>query len=131
VRILVADDHPIVRRGVCSLLESRSDLQVCAEAEDGQQAVDKCLELKPDLIILDITMPRLDGFSSARKIRAHQPSAKILILSMHAGTQLSGLALSAGAHGFISKSEVGAVLLAAVDTILAGGTFFQEVHQNV
>jgi DNA-binding NarL/FixJ family response regulator len=105
-------------------------LQVCAEAEDGQQAIDRCLEFEPDLTILDITMPKLDGFSAAKKIRAHQPDAKILILSMHSGPQMNHLALSAGAQGFIPKSEVGVVLLAAVDTILAGGSFFPDEHRN-
>jgi DNA-binding NarL/FixJ family response regulator len=73
VRILIADDHPVVRKGVCSILESRNDLEVCGEATNGEEAVQKSLRLNPDLIVLDVTMPVLDGFSAARKIRELLP----------------------------------------------------------
>ena len=69
MRVLIADDHPVVRKGVCCILESRNDLEVCGEATNGEEAVQKSLRLNPDLIILDGTMPVLDGFSAARKIR--------------------------------------------------------------
>ncbi len=73
MRVLIADDHPVVRKGVCPILESRNDLEVCGEATNGEEAVQESLRLNPDLIILDVTMPVLDGFSAARKIRELLP----------------------------------------------------------
>jgi DNA-binding NarL/FixJ family response regulator len=124
MRFLVADDHPVVRKGVCSMLASYEG--VCIEAADGQEAVEKCAEMKPDLIILDITMPRLDGFSAARKIRSLLPETPILMLSMHDGTEITRVARLVGAQGFLNKNEVGRVLVNAVDVLLAGGSYFPE-----
>jgi DNA-binding NarL/FixJ family response regulator len=124
LRILIADDHEIVRRGLCLILESRKNIDICGEASNGQDAVEKASELNPDLIILDVTMPNLDGFAAARQIRTFLPEVPILILSMHAGQSVVTEAQHAGAQGFVSKSEAGHVLLKAVDAILQGQTFF-------
>jgi DNA-binding NarL/FixJ family response regulator len=121
---LIADDHEIVRKGICSILESRKNIDICGEASNGQDAVEKASQLNPDLIILDVTMPNLDGFAAARQIRTFLPEVPILILSMHAGHSVVREAQQAGAQGFVSKSEAGHVLLKAVDAVLQGQTFF-------
>jgi DNA-binding NarL/FixJ family response regulator len=124
MRILVADDHPVVRKGVCSILESRKDWEVCGEATNGEEAIQKSLEVNPELIILDVTMPVLDGFSAARKIKEALPVVPILMLSMHDGPEMARSSRSAGAQGFVTKAAANEVLLKAVDALLTGGTFF-------
>jgi len=125
LRILVADDHTAVRRGVCTLLSSRNDLEVCGEAQDGKEAIEKTRELEPDLIILDITMPVLDGFSAVREIRKFMPDVPILVLSMHRGKRAIQEAKLLGTQGFVSKSHLAATLLRAVDAIVRKQTFFE------
>jgi DNA-binding NarL/FixJ family response regulator len=124
MRVLVVDDHETVRRGVSSILEARKDIEICGEASNGQEGVEKTSELNPDLIVLDVTMPVLDGFSAARQIRTILPEVPILILSMHDGTSIVREAQQAGVQGFVTKSQAGSVLLKAVDTVLKGRTFF-------
>lgn len=117
VRILIADDHEIVRRGVRSLLKSRSDWSVCGEAVDGVDAVRKAKELKPDVIVLDISMPQLNGLDAARQIRKEVPQSEILILSQHGAAEMERTALSAGARAYVSKTDVSRDLLAAVEAL--------------
>jgi PAS domain S-box-containing protein len=117
VRILIADDHEIVRRGVRSLLKSRSDWSVCGEAVDGLDAISKARELKPDVIVLDISMPRLNGLDAARQIRKEVPQSEILILSQHGAAEMERTALSAGARAYVSKTDVSRDLLAAVEAL--------------
>jgi DNA-binding NarL/FixJ family response regulator len=124
LRILVVDDHETVRRGVCSILESRRNTEICGEAVNGQEAVEMASQLKPDLIILDVTMPQLDGFAAARQIRTFLPEVPILMLSMHEGQRIAREAQQAGAQGFVSKSAAGQVLLKAVEAVLQGQTYF-------
>jgi two-component system nitrate/nitrite response regulator NarL len=124
LRVLIADDHPVVRKGLSSMLESRSDLQLCGEAANGEEAFLKSLEMFPDLIILDVTMPVLDGFHAAKKIREKLPEVPILMLSMHDGPEIIRMSQSVGAQGFINKSQISEVLLKAIDVLLAGGNFF-------
>lgn len=124
MRILVSDDHPLVRKGVCSILESRKDLEICGEATNGEEAIEKSLELNPNLIILDVTMPVLDGFSAAKKIREVLPAVPILMLSIHDGPEMARGSRSVGAQGFITKAVANEVLLRAADVLLTGGTFF-------
>ena len=126
MRVLIADDHEVVRKGVCSLLESRADLKVCGEATNGQEAVDLARQLDPDLVVLDVTMPVLDGFSAARKIKQLLPAIPILMLSMHAGLEMVRAAKAAGAQGFVTKTDVAGTLLKAVDVVLQGETFFTD-----
>ena len=126
MRILIADDHEVVRKGVCSLLESRADLKVCGEATNGQEAVDLARQLDPDLVVLDVTMPVLDGFSAAKKIKQLLPAIPILMLSMHAGPEMVRAAKAAGAQGFVTKTDVAGTLLKAVDVVLHGETFFTD-----
>jgi PAS domain S-box-containing protein len=117
VRILIADDHEIVRRGVRSLLKSRSDWLVCGEAVDGVDAVRKAKELKPDVIVLDISMPQMNGLEAARQIRTEVPQSEILILSQHGAAEMERTALRAGARAYVSKTDVSRDLLAAVEAL--------------
>ncbi len=124
MRILIGDDHEVVRKGVCAILASRNELEVCGEASNGEEAVQKALALNPDIIILDVSMPALDGFSAAKKIRHVLPKTPILMLSMHTGPEMVRISRMVGVQGFITKAEVSGVLLRAVDVLLSGGTFF-------
>jgi DNA-binding NarL/FixJ family response regulator len=123
LRILIVDDHEALRAGVRSVLESRG-LEVCGEAADGQEALAKALQLRPDLVILDITMPVLDGFSAAREIHKRLPGVGILLLSMHESASMVNVAKSSGARGYVAKSEGIARILKAVDAIADNRTFF-------
>ncbi len=126
MKILIADDHEAVRKGVCAILSSRPDLEVCCEAENGREAVEKAIALKPDLIILDITMPLLSGFDAAREIRKTLPHVPVLILSMHESNQLIEEAKKIGVQGYVTKTQVGATLLNAVDALGRKETFFPQ-----
>ena len=117
VRILIADDHEEIRRGVRSLLGCRTDWDVCGEAVDGQDAIRKAKELKPDVVLLDISMPLLNGLEAARIIRKEAPESEILILSQYDTSQMLQAALEAGARGFVAKSDVFRDLLAAVEAV--------------
>ncbi|HEY3619247.1 MAG TPA: response regulator [Candidatus Sulfotelmatobacter sp.] len=118
VRILIADDHEAVRRGVRSLIASHSDWEVCGEAIDGLDAVEKAKSSRPDVVILDISMPRLSGLQAAPLIKNELPDSEILILSQHDLAQARQLALDAGARNFISKSNMARDLLAAIDDLV-------------
>jgi len=116
-RILLADDHEFVRRGVRSLLETHPDFQICGEAVDGREAVEKAQTLRPDVIVLDISMPEMNGLEAARVIHKMLPASEILILSQHKTTEVMNAALTAGARGYIAKSDVARDLLAAVAAV--------------
>jgi len=126
MNVLIADDHEVVRKGVCSILESRVDWRVCGEANNGEEAIKKARQLNPDLIILDVTMPVRDGFSTASEIRELMPKVPILMLSMHDGRSMVRAAQAAGAQGFVTKADVAGVLLKAVDALLHGQTYFTD-----
>jgi DNA-binding NarL/FixJ family response regulator len=115
LRILIADDHAVVRAGLRALLESREGWQVCAEASDGRDAIDKATNLKPDVAVLDIGMPLLNGVEATRHIRAASPSTEVLILTMHESDDLVQQVIQAGARGYILKDDADRVLIAAVD----------------
>ncbi len=117
VRILIADDHAAVRRSVRSLIATRSDLELCAEAVDGLDAVEKAKESRPDVVILDISMPRLGGLETVPLIRRELPTAEILILSQHDPTHALSLALGVGAKGFVAKLNMAKELLPAIDRL--------------
>jgi DNA-binding NarL/FixJ family response regulator len=123
-RVLVADDYESVREGVCAILKSRVDIEVCAQAKNGEEAVQKALEFKPDLIILDISMPGLGGVEAAREIRVFLPDVRILFFTMHNLPQLFAIAKSVGAQGFVTKDQMAATLLAAVDALRRNETYF-------
>ena len=126
-RILIADDHEVVRRGLRALLETERagrDWAVCGEASTGQEAVDKSKQLKPDVVILDISMPRLNGLDAARLILKAAPNTKILVLTMHESEELIRNVLDTGARGYLFKSDAGRDLVAAVDAVLSGKFYF-------
>jgi DNA-binding NarL/FixJ family response regulator len=124
LRILVADDHDLMRRGIKMLLQSHSGWEVCGEAKTGHEAVTKTEELKPDILILDISMPDLNGVEAARRIRKASPSTEILILSMHYSDQLVREIVEAGVRGFIVKSDSERDLNIAVETLANHKPFF-------
>jgi DNA-binding NarL/FixJ family response regulator len=113
-RILVADDHPIVRSGLCSLLGSQKGWEVCGEAGDGQEAVEKCKQLKPDLLILDICLPKLNGVDVARRILKDNPVQRILVFTEVSAEQVVRDCLDAGVRGWVFKSDSNGELTAAV-----------------
>lgn len=124
LRILVADDHEIVRRGVRALLEARPGWRICGEAVEGREAVEKAHRLKPDVVILDIGMPVLNGLEAARQIRKDSPKCEVLILTMHESEQVVREVLTAGARGYVLKSDAGRDLVNAVETLSRHETFF-------
>jgi DNA-binding NarL/FixJ family response regulator len=124
VRILIADDHELFRRGLAAELSSVQGWVVAAEAANGRDAVALAAELKPDLVVLDLTMPELNGLEAARRIIAAEPSARILILTAHESEQLVREVLGAGAQGYVLKSDAGRVLVAALQALLEGHPFF-------
>lgn len=117
LRILVADDHHVVRTGLRALLESKTGWEVCAEAANGREAVEKAGKLKPDVAVLDIAMPLLNGVEATRQIRKLSPKTEILILTMHESELLVQEVLGAGAHGYILKDDADRNLIAAVDAL--------------
>jgi DNA-binding NarL/FixJ family response regulator len=124
LRLLVADDHEIVRKGLRSLLEAQPGWQVTAEASDGREAVEKAKELKPDVTVLDIGMPSLNGLEAARQMIKNDARAKILILTMHDSDPLIREVLDAGARGYVLKSDAGKDLVTAVNAVRSNKTFF-------
>jgi DNA-binding NarL/FixJ family response regulator len=124
LRILVADDHEVARRGICALLEGHPGWEVCAEAKDGREAVELVAGTKPDLVLLDIGMPNLNGLEAARQILAASPDIAILILTMHDSDNVVREVLRAGARGFVFKSDAGRDLVAAVEALQLQRTFF-------
>ena len=124
IRILLADDHEFVRRGVRSLIEMQPGWKIVAEAADGQAAVEKSKELKPDIVILDIGMPRLNGLEAARRVRAVSPQTKVLILSMHDSENLAKSVVESGARGYISKADAARDLVLAIEALERGKVFF-------
>jgi DNA-binding NarL/FixJ family response regulator len=123
-RILIADDHEIVRQGIRALLEEHPGWEVSGEAKDGREAVERSKALKPDLVLLDIGMPTLNGLDAARQILAICPLTRVLVLTMHDSDQVVRDVLAVGARGFLLKSDAGRDLISAVEALQRHGTFF-------
>jgi DNA-binding NarL/FixJ family response regulator len=124
LRILIADDHEVARKGIRALVESRPGWEVCGEAADGREAVKAAIRLKPDLVLLDIGMPSLNGLDATRQILAESPETRVLILTMHDSEQVVREVLAAGARGFLLKSDAGRDLVTAVEALQNRRTFF-------
>jgi len=123
LRILIADDHGLVRRGARALLQARHGWRVVSEAANGREAVEKATKLKPDIAIIDISMPELDGIEVVRQIREAVPDTKVLVLTMHESDQMVRRALDAGARGYLLKSDLTDCLAKAVKAIADGKRF--------
>lgn len=123
-RILIADDHEVARRGIRALIESHPGWEVCAEASDGRDAVRLAAQLKPDVVLLDIGMPSLNGLDATRQILTAAPETRVLILTMHDSDQVVREVLAAGARGFLLKSDAGRDLVTAVEALQHKRTFF-------
>jgi DNA-binding NarL/FixJ family response regulator len=117
VRILVVDDHLVVRRGLTSLLSDNPSWQVVGEASDGVEAIEKVEALNPDVVILDVTMPRMSGIEACRLIRSGKQRPEVLMVTQHDSTQMMNEALDAGARGYVLKSDAARDLLAAVEAV--------------
>jgi len=126
VRILVADDHGIVRRGVRALLETHPGWRVCGEAATGAEAVKQAKKLRPDVAVVDITMPDLNGFEATRQIRTAVPQTEVLVLTVHESEQALREVLDAGALGYVSKSDLDLNLSAAIESLLRHKPFFSS-----
>jgi len=124
LRILLADDHTLVRQGLRRILEEKTDWEVVAEAHDGREAVLRTVELKPDLVIMDIAMPQLNGTEATRQITRKAPDVQVLVLSMHMDESYVLQTLRAGARGYLLKDSVDADLLRAVTAVSEGKSFF-------
>lgn len=120
----MADDQEAVRKRVCLTLTARSDFEVCGEAVNGKEAVEKAAALNPDLVILDITMPLMNGLDAARAIHSFSPNMPILILSAHKSKQLVEEARRIGVRGYVTKEEAVQHLILAADAVLQKQTFF-------
>ena len=124
LRILIADDHELIRRGVRTLLEAEPGWKVVAEASDGQEAFEKAKDTKPEIVVLDIGMPRLSGLETARRLRRILPQVKVLILTMHDSERLAWEVLNAGARGYVTKSDTARDLVIAIEALRRDKTFF-------
>ena len=123
VRVLVVEDFVPFRQFISSRLATRRDLQVICEVSDGLEAVQKAVELKPDLILLDIALPSLNGIEAARRIRTLAPESKIIFLSQESSPDVVQEAFSLGAQGYVVKAKAGSELLDAVDAVISGKKF--------
>ena len=124
LRILLADDHEMVRQGLRALIENQSGWQVCGEATTGREAVTKARELKPDIVVMDFTMPELNGMEATRQIRAALPRTEVLLLTMHESEELVREVLAAGARGYVLKSDAGRALVDALKALAEQKPYF-------
>jgi DNA-binding NarL/FixJ family response regulator len=131
LRILIADDHDLIRRGIRDLLQSHPGWKICGEATTGRDAVDKAEKLKPDIAILDISMPDLNGLEASRRIRKASPRTQVLILSMHCSDHLTREIVDAGVRGYIVKSDSARDLVIAVETLSNHRPFFTPLATEV
>lgn len=123
LRVLVADDHRIIRKRVKAVLENHRRFEVCAEVGDGEQAIEEALRVKPDVVVLNVTMPVLGGFEAAREIRAKLPESSIVILSSHADKHFIEEAKKIGARAYVAKTKIGEALIKAIGDAVDSGDF--------
>jgi two-component system, NarL family, response regulator NreC len=131
LRVLLGDDHAVLRQGLRKILEDRRDWRVVAEAGNGRDAVREALELKPEVAVLDIGMPILNGIEATRQIARRAPNIRVVILSMHSDQAYVTQAVHAGARGYVLKESAGDELIEAIGTVAAGGTFFSPAVAQV
>jgi DNA-binding NarL/FixJ family response regulator len=132
IRILLADDHEVVRQGLSALMATRPDWQVCGQAQNGREAVAMAARLRPNLAVLDLSMPELNGLEATRQIRKEVPETEVLVFSMYESEQFVRDLLAAGARGYVLKSDVTTQLMNAIDTVSRHKPFFtSEVAERV
>lgn len=124
MRVLIADDHEVVLRGLCVIVEAQPGWRVCGEARNGREAVEKAKELKPDVVVMDFGMPKLNGLEATRQIRRALPRTEVLMLTMHESEQLVRQALAAGARGYVLKNDAGDLLVSALEHLRRHQPFF-------
>ena len=124
VRILIADDHPLVRQIVRSTLQQDPQLEVCGEAQDGAEAIEEAQRLQPDVVVLDVAMPVLNGFDAARGIKTKSPESAIVILSSSVDQRFIDEAKKLGIRAYVAKSRAGEALVNAVEAVVHGDDFF-------
>jgi DNA-binding NarL/FixJ family response regulator len=130
-RVLIVDDHAAIRRGVQSILRSSPEWEFCGEADNGQQAVKLAEELKPEVIIMDVSMPVLNGLEATRIIHDTMPATKILLLTLHSSAELMRSAFRAGARGYVLKSDAEQELVRALNVVIGEGTYVSPtIDQN-
>lgn len=122
-RVLIVDDHAAVRRGVQGILQSFPEWEFCGEAANGEEAVRLAAALKPEIIVMDVSMPGLNGLEATRIIRDVLPTAKVLLLTLHSSTELVRSAFLAGARGYVLKSDAEHELIRALNVVLGDGTY--------
>ena len=120
IRVLVADDHPVVRHGLCTMLEIEDDIVVVGRAADGEEAVAQARETRPDIILMDVQMPRVDGIEALRRIRAHDPEARVIVLTTYRNEDYIFPSLQAGARGYLLKDASREELASAIRKVYAG-----------
>lgn len=123
IRVLICDDHTILREGIRLLLNSQPDIEVVAEAVDGREAVDQARAVKPDVILMDIAMPRLNGLEATKQIRRDNPNARVLVLTMYESDEYVAQMLEAGAAGYVLKKVAGSELVYAIRAVSQGEAF--------
>lgn len=131
IAILIADDHTVVRRGLRALLETQPAWRICGEASNGTEAVEKAARQQPDVVILDIGMPEMNGVLATVKIREVAPQARVLVLTMHNSEELIQSCLEAGAQGYVLKSDAERDLVSAVEALVQDKTYFTQSATNV
>jgi DNA-binding NarL/FixJ family response regulator len=124
VRIVIADDHEVVRQGVRHILETHPGWEICGEAENGHKAVSLARELNPDIIVMDISMPLMNGLEATREISNLKAKTQVLVFTMHDSSNLLESAKGVGARGLVTKSEASRDLISALECVLRGETFF-------
>ncbi len=123
IRVLLVDDHAIMRDGISALLDLQDDIEIVGEASEGQEAIKKTQELKPDVIIMDITMPEMDGLEATRRIKKKNPGAKILVLTQHDDREYILATIKSGSDGYLPKRALGSELVAAIHAVHQGNSF--------
>ena len=124
IRVLLVDDHAILREGIKALLEKQDNIEVVAEAADGREAIPKAAQFCPDVVVLDISMPTMDGLESTRQMKKDNPDIKVLVLTMHDNEEYFFQLLRAGASGYVTKKSVSRELVSAIEAVYRGESFF-------